>query len=688
MTTSIRRRLLLSYAALIALVLLFLALSGGIRSYKLRIDADRNAMLQLKNNWSQLQISLNNMIINWQDGESYRSFTAEYAAFDELLGESRTGIESRVAYPETFKRHILNLSGVWEMARQQLNLIIEHVEQPAFADVEEAVSRGTGLQRLNHLWVEFYFSSDPEERRIAYQIESLISLVEFFPIYSDTVNHMFDVILEDASRLQERAASLEAAAIALFFFCFLGTAVFLSVRFSDSLSRPIIRVSDRLNRFMGRTGSMARSEGRDEVRVLARTAEHMMRHYTKLSHRAQRLAKGEVNQLEQMPPVNGIVGRSMQQIAAYFQELAETSTWIRNGEYSARISPKSEQDVLAHNLNSMAEVIRRQITTLRSIFDGIDEGVLVLDENEGILEYNRRLPRILGMPDLVEDCPGCQPPTENIPPLIGQLPGRLRGILQETLNGSPRSERYSTLEGSAGHEVPVKIIARRLDPVDSGRSNVMFLIANESWRERAKRERERLKAHATEAELRALRAQINPHFFFNTLNTIAHLVETNVDNGVVTIEKLADLFRYTLASTRKERVSLREELDQVQRYLDIEKLRYGEQLRSSIVADESLDTSRVPPMLLQPLVENAIRYGKDQEGNVILTIKAVRENDSIRIEVMDSGVTPVDQEELVNGPGTGFKNVNHRLKTLYREQLYIRTGKPQGLIVGMRIPVR
>ena len=216
----------------------------------------------------------------------------------------------------------------------------------------------------------------------------------------------------------------------------------------------------------------------------------------------------------------------------------------------------------------------------------------------------------------------------------------------------------------------------------------MFLITNESWRERSKRERERLRAHATEAELRALRAQINPHFFFNTLNTIAHLVETNVENGVTTIEKLADLFRYTLASTRKERVALREELDQVQRYLDIEKLRYGDQLRSSIIAEENLDALRVPPMLLQPLVENAIRYGKDAEGNVELTIRAGRENDIIRIEVMDRGVTPVDQEELVNGPGTGFKNVNHRLKTLYREQLYLRNGEPQGLVVGMRVPVR
>jgi len=292
------------------------------------------------------------------------------------------------------------------------------------------------------------------------------------------------------------------------------------------------------------------------------------------------------------------------------------------------------------------------------------------------------------MSEIEEDCPGCQPNTETIPPLIAGLAKRLRSTFEETLYGSLRSERYSTVKGSTGQEVPVKILARRLDSVDSGRSNVMFLITNESWRERSKRERERLRAHATEAELRALRAQINPHFFFNTLNTIAHLVETNVENGVTTIEKLADLFRYTLASTRKERVALREELDQVQRYLDIEKLRYGDQLRSSIIAEENLDALRVPPMLLQPLVENAIRYGKDAEGNVELTIRAGRENDIIRIEVMDRGVTPVDQEELVNGPGTGFKNVNHRLKTLYREQLYLRNGEPQGLVVGMRVPVR
>ena len=671
---SIRRRLLLSYTALIVLVLVFLALSGTIRAMKGQMDADRNAMLLLKNDWSQMQISLNNMIINWQDGASFQEFKDQYAGFDRRLAGIR--------FNQT--AHIDNMRDVWSMARVQLDLIVNHVENPGFDQVQEAVGRTPGLQRLNHLWVELYSSSSPARRRMAYQIETLISLVEFFPIYSDTVNHMFDVILAESRAAQERMALFESVAIAAFFVLFMAVSVFLSVWFSHSLSRPIIRVSARLNQFMGRNSAVAVSSGHDEVRALARTAEHMMRHYTKLAQQAHKLARGEVEQFQRVSTVNGIVGRSMEEIGAYFAELTQTSTWIRNGDYDVRIQPKSSHDILADNINTMADVIREKITTLQSMFESIDEGVLVVDGNLRILEHNRRLSRILGVPASASG------PADDaqIPPAVARLPHELRTIVNETLAAVGRSEHYRTLEGRAGHSVPVRINARRLDPVGQQQSTVMFLISNESRKERAKRERERLRAHAVEAELRALRAQIDPHFFFNTLNTIAYLVETNVENAVGTIEKLADLFRYSLASTGKERVTIKEEIDQIQRYIDIESLRYGSHLRSSFTCEPALLSARIPPMLLQPLVENAVRYGRDTNGLAKIEIRAERENDSIRLEVIDTGTGDYDFHDFLNGSGTGIRNVNHRLKALYHEQLYFKPREEHGLIVGMRIPVR
>lgn len=673
---SIRRRLLFSYATLILVVLAYLGVSAGMRAVRGRIDTQREDVLTLKNSWSRLQISLNDVVVNWRDGESFNAFTEEYAAFNQQLLDVNRENRGVFDFDSSVYTHLANLTNVWEIVGDHLDMVVTHIESPEFAPVAEIIQRRPGLQRLNLLWVELYGRGTPPDLRLAYEIETLISLVDFFPIYGDTVNHMFDVILADASETQRRVGRIEVITNALFFAIFLCTAIALSIRFAGSLSRPIIRVSDRLNRFMGRNTEIGWSEPLDEVRALARTAEHMMRHYTKLSTQAQRLARGEVAHLDGLSPLNGVVGHSMVSIAAYFEELATTTTRIRDGEYDASIVPKSEDDILAKNVNAMTRVIKEQITTLRSMFEGVDEGVIVVDQSGRVLEYNQRLLRILGI-------------DESEPTVSAETVREILGPnIDEALRGEETNEVFRTLTGTSGQFVPVKIRSRSLEPQPSSSPKVMLLISNESWRERSKRERDRLRAHAAEAELRALRAQINPHFFFNTLNTIAYLVETNVENAVLTIEKLADLFRYTLASTRKDRVTIEEEIRQVQRYLDIEKLRYGERLVTTFIVDQALASVRIPPMLLQPLVENAVRYGQSADGTITIEVQVNRLAELVQIAVIDHGPGVEKTEDLLNGPGTGIKNVNHRLKSLHREQLRFRGVVPHGLAAEIHVPAR
>ena len=115
--------------------------------------------------------------------------------------------------------------------------------------------------------------------------------------------------------------------------------------------------------------------------------------------------------------------------------------------------------------------------------------------------------------------------------------------------------------------------------------------------------------YASRAELRALRAQINPHFLFNALNAIAGWIRVRPDVADETISQLAEVFRYALNRSQQEWVRLGEELDFVRAYLAVEKARFGEKLELEVTVDAAVESVRIPAMTIQPLVENAIKYG-------------------------------------------------------------------------------
>jgi hypothetical protein len=136
------------------------------------------------------------------------------------------------------------------------------------------------------------------------------------------------------------------------------------------------------------------------------------------------------------------------------------------------------------------------------------------------------------------------------------------------------------------------------------------------------REKERveqeLRTLATQAELKALKAQINPHFFFNALNTIAALIHTDPALAEASVERLAQMFRYVLAGSERGQVSLEEELAFVDDYLEIERARFGERLQVTREIDPRALLVSVPSLILQPLVENAVKHGHGDDGHVAL----------------------------------------------------------------------
>ena len=174
---------------------------------------------------------------------------------------------------------------------------------------------------------------------------------------------------------------------------------------------------------------------------------------------------------------------------------------------------------------------------------------------------------------------------------------------------------------------------------------------------------ERLTRTKMEAELQALQAKINPHFLFNTLNSIASLISENPKAAESTVEKLSELFRYTLKSAEKNTVSVAEELEIVRTYLEIEKVRFGDRLQYEITCDESVREFMIPALIIQPLVENSIKHGIASEvhGGRIL-VQVSKADGNCLISVIDSG-KGIDGARNVNG--FGLRSVEERLQLRY-----------------------
>jgi two-component system, LytTR family, sensor histidine kinase AlgZ len=192
---------------------------------------------------------------------------------------------------------------------------------------------------------------------------------------------------------------------------------------------------------------------------------------------------------------------------------------------------------------------------------------------------------------------------------------------------------------------------------------------------------------ALEAQLRALQARTDPHFLFNSLNTVASLIAEDPVLAERTVERLADLFRYALDSSRSRTVKLERELSMVADYLELQSARFGSRLHTSLHVERGLADIEVPPLLLQPLVENAIVHGTSQrrEGRVDVTVR--REHDQLVVEVNDDGPGP--GRSSYAGAGTAIAGVNERLELHYagRGSLLLQPHPEGGCCARLALPI-
>ncbi|HEX3949512.1 MAG TPA: histidine kinase [Steroidobacteraceae bacterium] len=201
----------------------------------------------------------------------------------------------------------------------------------------------------------------------------------------------------------------------------------------------------------------------------------------------------------------------------------------------------------------------------------------------------------------------------------------------------------------------------------------------------------RLETQLSAARLESLRSQLQPHFLFNTLHAAVGLVHEDPDGAEDILLRLSQLLRISLVDCSSNEISLRKELEFIECYVDIQQRRFGERLRVQLSIDPSLLDSAVPSLILQPLVENAIRHGISMhKESDLISVNALRDGGNLRLEVCNRSSTLNGTPGQLLSQGVGLANTNARLRELYGETqtLQLLNLEPRGVCVRMAFPVR
>ena len=220
---------------------------------------------------------------------------------------------------------------------------------------------------------------------------------------------------------------------------------------------------------------------------------------------------------------------------------------------------------------------------------------------------------------------------------------------------------------------------------------VSYMLDSRDRLARQETETARLSEQLSKAQLNALRRQIEPHFLFNTLNAIAGLVrEGRNDAAVSMIAGLSDFLRRVVNDSDRQQVPLRDEMEFLQKYLDIQKIRFAERLQLSMEVPPELLPAQVPTLILQPMVENAVKHGiaKRVQGGMI-RIAASRSNGMLTLNVYNDGPSlPAEWEQTHSG--IGMLNMRTRLQSLYGTgfEMQMRNQEPDGVEVSVSVPFK
>ena len=195
----------------------------------------------------------------------------------------------------------------------------------------------------------------------------------------------------------------------------------------------------------------------------------------------------------------------------------------------------------------------------------------------------------------------------------------------------------------------------------------------------------RLESLVKETEIKMLRSQINPHFLFNSLNSISSLTITDPEKARDMVVKLSEFMRYTLSRKDEQPVSMQSELENLHLYLDIEKVRFGDKLTTEEIIENDCLDFKIPVMLLQPLYENAVKHGVYESTESVRIVTQAKIIDGYIEITISNNYDP--SPSLRRGTGTGLLNVTRRLELFYGNKASLKTSKENGIYtVNLYIP--
>lgn len=214
-----------------------------------------------------------------------------------------------------------------------------------------------------------------------------------------------------------------------------------------------------------------------------------------------------------------------------------------------------------------------------------------------------------------------------------------------------------------------------------------FFHAIEYYRESQLRlvEKNKYETDSLKNELKAIKAQLNPHFLYNVFNTINASVPKENEKTREMIADLSDLLRYQLKASEFDHIMLKDEIESIKTYLRLEKMRFKDKLKINYDIDKTVMNKIIPPMLIQPLIENSIKHGisKKQSGGILdLIIKL--DNEKLKVTIKDTGIG-IDHIDAALKKGFGLSYTKKRLEKFYNSQLILERNKPSGLIIKFEL---
>lgn len=269
---------------------------------------------------------------------------------------------------------------------------------------------------------------------------------------------------------------------------------------------------------------------------------------------------------------------------------------------------------------------------------------------------------------------------------IAALHTLLRGLLYPIVN--PRTMQMQEFTPETFKFIFLGTVYNNLWVYASVIAVVMVFEYHQKFRER-ELQTSQLQTQLVQAQLKMLRMQLNPHFLFNTLHNISALMHKDVHAAEQMLVRLSDMLRSTLENEGEPEVTLKQELEFLDNYLTIQQIRFGDRLKVEVNVDPGVLDAKVPNLLLQPIVENAVVHGiapYTAQGRV--EISAERRGPKLLLQVRDNGPGLADGEELIEG--IGLRNTRERLQRMYGEfqRLEVENAPAGGLLVSIELPCR